>query len=1242
MARQNLLQWNCRSLISKKSDFIYLLNRFEPFVFALAETWLKPTNTFKVSGYHSVRDDRPDGYGGVAIFIKNTISFTSVSLPVHSDELSIVAVSVNNMCIVSLYIPRPSVTIFNEVNQILTCLPKPCLILGDFNSHHQAWGSSSSNYFGEKLMDILDSHNLCTLNTGCPTRLTGPDQSVSAVDLSICSPNFVNSLTWQTLPSSYGSDHFPILISFPTNNNLPTVTSNKIKYILPESDSDSWDRYKNLVEEKARDLPTINSDNVTHCAESFAKMLTEVATELYPVKNNRPSKIPSPPWWDPECTQAIKKRKEAERNYRRNMTTENFDILSNIMNETRKLFKNKKFESWRQFCLSISQNTPPSLVWRNLRRFKSAMMSDSSSPVISTALANNFVDKLAPSWVPRNLNDPCLFISSAATPSDLDHPFSLLELKGIINNRKDSAPGADGIQYSCLSHLSDNSLSYYLNIINHIMQLESNNIPLSWKSQIILPFLKPNKSPSDPSAYRPIALSTVLMKLAEHLVKNRLEWHLESKGLLSESQYGFRKGKGTLDNISILTSDIRIAFSNNKFVSAVFLDISAAYDNVLIPILLKKLQDLSVPLKFVRFIFNILSERFINLTSTDSNFSRTIYKGLPQGSVLSPILYNVYTVDLESVITDPTVNILQYADDLLIYNINQSYNDSCSVLTSTLHNIKTWMDANGLELSASKSSVVLFTRTRNPQPIQILYDGVPIPVKQHTKFLGLILDSKLTGTPHCDYVVGKCERLINMLRCLSGVWWGAHPFSMKLIYNALIRSVLDYGTFLLEPGNVSAFKKLDLIQSKALRIITGAMKTSPINALQVECCEPPLKLRRQYLCDRFIFRALQIRNHPLYFKLEQLSSLVNSSPYWSHKAPPCPVVSFRKFTSFEAPTHRCSYLPIFSVNFEALILPPLVNLELNIPKNPKHSNNKFNEIVVQNWQGWHYIFCDASKHSPDSNVGVGVYHQQYNIIQKIKLPPESTVFTGECFGLYKSIEYVLIFKLKQTVVFSDSKSALEALCKFSFHKSNHNFPLIFECKKMLHECFLKGLQITFVWVPSHCGILGNEKSDILANDAVSSGDMFPYKNFCHDLVSLTKSFLWKAWQEHWDNSGQVKGRNYYKIQPIIPAKPWFYKCTLDKRSSSIITRMRLGHVCTPEHLAKLKIVPTNMCECGTDIGSLDHLFFACPFHDHTPFIEDLVSLRIPLPSSVHLLLSLNNIDVYYILSKYIKNNDIKI
>ncbi|XP_045484546.1 uncharacterized protein LOC123689266 [Pieris rapae] len=563
-------------------------------------------------------------------------------------------------------------------------------------------------------------------------------------------------------------------------------------------------------------------------------------------------------------------------------------------------------------------------------------------------------------------------------------------------------------------------------------------------------------------------------------------------------------------------------------------------------------------------------------------------------------------------------------------------------MSSSFNCLNVWLVKNGLDLSVSKSSIVVFSKKRTTPVINVTFNGEPLPLQTKIKFLGVILDSKLCGLAHYEHVDMKCAQLLNIMKCLSGVWWGAHPFSMKLVYNALVRSVLDYGTFLLDGGSVLGSQKLDVIQSKALRIVTGVMKSSPTNALQVECCDPPLKLRRQFLSDRFLFKSMQFSNHPLHEKLHKLNNIIYTSRYWRHKSLPCLIISFRKFLTIHSRIYRSPSLPIFMTPFNSLILAPDIRYNIGVSKQDiLETNIRFmSRVEEQNWNGWDYIFTDASKISVDDCVGVGLVHWQHKIVQKIKLPPEASVFTGECFSLLKALELIILLKSKRTIIFSDSKSALQTIEKFPFHMKPC-YPIICEIRDKLFICSQRNYAIIFAWIPSHCGIKGNEKADQLAKEAIKDGDIVPYMNYCHDLAALPKTHLWESWNNVWLKSSEIKGKYYAEIQPRIPSKPWLFKVKSSKIVTSIISRMRLGHVCTPHHLARIRVVDSNICECGEDIGDLDHIFFACSQYDRTSFLNSLQLLHVPFPTKISCLLHYPLL-YYNALSSFIINNNIKI
>lgn len=1199
---------------------------------AISETWLRPGSRFRIPGFSCLREDRDDGRAGCAILIKRGYPFVDIPLPPHSREINAVAAKVMGINFVSIYIPHPNINLIPDLSTILFSIPPPLLIMGDFNSHNTAWGSTHTDVFSAFLLELFDDVNVSVINDGSPTHRVYPNQNPNSVlDLSACSPNLSCLLSYQVLRESFGSDHFPIIISQPSTVQPSPAPQPLLKYKLDKAD---WPNFSVYVERKLKEIDS-NIFPPLELYLHFQSVLIKAADEHIPKKKVANSKVPSPPWWNAECTAAIKERRDAERRYNSTGFCDDFIAYQKISARTKRLLKKRKKEAWKAFCESLNPRTPPSLVWKNIKKFRGSLESDRPDSHNPPSWLTEFADKLAPPSVPA---ESCISQSPPSTRlGPLDNPFTYAELELALDGLRNSSPGEDGIPYIFIRKLSRFSREHLLRMYN--LFFASGDVPEAWKTQIVIPILKPSKNPQEANSYRPIALSATIGKIFEHLLKNRLEWFAENKNLIANTQFGFRKGKSTMDSLCILTSDIRLALSKKHHVVGCFLDVSAAYDNVLLPVLRAKMLQLSIPVRIVHFICRLFLGRSIKIRTGNSfHPTLTLWQGLPQGSVLSPLLYNLYTCDIEQSVS-PFCSMLQYADDLVLYTATQSFADASKNLNEALSYLKVWLDDHGLSLSPHKSCTVIFSRNRLIPNININYDHEIIHCKNSVKFLGIYLDSKMTGVPHLEYTAGKCEKSLNVLRSLSGVWWGAHPYCQKLVYNATVRSQMDYGSLVIEPCNKNALKKLDLIQAKGLRIALGAMKSSPKNAMQVECLDPPLSLRRQYLADRFLFKTCSVSNHPLLPRLDALSQEVSENTYWTHKETPRYITSYSKIKNLLSPLHTTNRNPIFEASYESLIYTPKVILDLGIDKDSPVANSLFNK-KTEKWQDRLHFFTDASKTDSNGYVGSAVWIPKYKIALTQKGPAQSSVFTGESIAILEAIKFSESHSIPKIAIFSDAKSCLQAIVGNHF-KMKSKSPIILEIKEALLRCEKKGLEITLAWIPSHCGILGNEKADMFAKQAITIGSQ-DYKTILpSDLIMSARTDLRKSWQSAWDLSRLQKGRHYGLIQPLIPRRPWFFNFrSADKWVTSTICRLRLGHVCTPVFLAKIRVRDSSLCECGLDEGTLDHIFFNCG--SHTFSLYDVLPDDIPRPINFLSILSRPDPPLLKILIKYIKYHKIKL
>lgn len=1244
-----VLQWNSRSVSSKVPDLIYLINKFRPFALAISETWLKPGFPFRIRGYSVLRDDRPDGWGGAALLIKKNYMYSQISLPVfNNSHINAVAAKIGDISIVSLYISQKDVSVLPILKDIISSLVGPKIILGDFNAHHSLWGASNNDPFGNHLVDLIDDLNLCVLNDGSATRRSRPGQSLSFVDISLCSPSLSSLLSWKCIPSSYGSDHFPILVSLPNANNrsVPSL-SPLLQYNLHNCD---WSSYSNLIEEKVTSLPKVSKQNLNSSYDSLLSIIQLSADATFKRKNVASNKIPSPPWWDHECTMAIKKRSAAEKLCRDNLDMNNYLNYKNITAATKRLLKKKKKAGWERFCSSMSPETPLTVVWNNIKRYRCSLVNNNRSS-FDLDWVNPFFKKLSPDFVPNRDQIPNnIFTPEYNEPylgdCSLTLPFTMKELQLILDKVSDSSPGIDGIPYSFITHLKYSALSFLLDIINLI--IDTGQIPPSWKRHIVIPILKPSKNPADPNSYRPIALASVFSKIVEHLIKNRLEWFLEKNNLLGKTQFGFRRGKSTSDNLSLFSTDLLLAFSKNNSVTAAFLDVAAAYDNVNLSILKKKLCDLNIPLKITNFIFNLFMERSVSLRVPGfENVFRYLWKGVPQGSVLSPLLYDVYTRELESVIGSDCC-ILQYADDVLVYSSNHSIEAASASLEQSLTDLSEWFKVHDLSLSVSKSTVVIFTRKNKIPTIRICVDGAEIPISNEAIFLGKFFDSKCNSLPHINYIINKCERSLNVMRALTGVWWGGHPTTLRLIYNALVRSLLDYGSFTFSLASKTALKKLDLLQYKCLRIIVGAMKSTPTNALQVECAEPPLNLRRQYLSDRYLFKVCQIENHPLISKLENLN-IIMSDNFWSNKSIPYLITSYRKLLQVDHQIVKFPCFPLFHFNYTDIIFEPEISLSLGIDKDTRDPNLKLLVYIEQNAANTEVFFTDGSKSTstehpfdPNSNSSVGAAFLQNSsgYFKLFKFPCLTTNFTAEGLAILECVNFILANKICDSLILTDSLSFLQSLLSNPFSKAM--CPLVLLTKSKLKECSDSNLRVKLSWIPGHSGIQGNEMVDELAKLAARQGSDSNNRIYTQDLSLLPRHSLLEEWSQHWDETSQCKGKFYKEFQQNVSLKPWFSKIYLKKVISSTVSRLRFGHCSSPSHLAKLHIKDSSLCECGLEDGNIEHILLTCPLFDSLPLHDIFIKYKAPLPYNLSSILSLSNKKYVYSLVKFLSYHNIKL
>ena len=267
--------------------------------------------------------------------------------------------------------------------------------------------------------------------------------------------------------------------------------------------------------------------------------------------------------------------------------------------------------------------------------------------------------------------------------------------------------GQDLVHNTMLKQSNSTNRRALLKVLNII--LTTGYVPASWKEAVVIPLIKPGKDKKAPESYRPISLTTCLCKLYERIVHARLSWYIDLKRVLPNTQSGFRNGRSTTDNLVDLEQRIIKGWSERKKTYAVYLDMMKAFDLVWIPGLLEKLARICITENLLLWLKNFLLGRTFKVRiGSHLSEAKQLFAGVPQGSILSPLLFNIMLADLPKPSTT-LIQILLYADDVTI-DVAAETEDTGKRLLQPFLDVTRWAKKWRFRFAANKSSLITFSR----------------------------------------------------------------------------------------------------------------------------------------------------------------------------------------------------------------------------------------------------------------------------------------------------------------------------------------------------------------------------------------------------------------------------------------------------------------------------------------------------------------------------------------------------
>ena len=363
-------------------------------------------------------------------------------------------------------------------------------------------------------------------------------------------------------------------------------------------------------------------------------------------------------------------------------------------------------------------------------------------------------------------------------------------------------------------------------------------VPSDWKrANICAVFKKGDKTLC--KNYRPVSLTCVTCKIMEHIIASHIMTHLDNNNILAHYQHGFRSRHSCETQLINTTEEISRHLNNGEQVDAVILDFEKAFDTVAHQRLLRKVEYYGIRGPVHGWLRSWLVGRTqCVVLDGETSENESVTSGVPQGTVLGPIMFLMYINDIAA---KTTSTIKLFADDgLLLRKINST--SDAETLQKDLNEIVAWSHKWQMRFNPSKCFVIRFNRKRQPIGASYTMSGVTLGEVEHHPYLGVELDSKLTWSTHIDQSCAKAHNTINFLR--RNVFHCPSPIK-ETAYKSLVRPVIEYYASAWDSGNVGKIKQLEAVQRKAARFMTGNWQyqqsvTTPVKNLSSQLAHSKL------------------------------------------------------------------------------------------------------------------------------------------------------------------------------------------------------------------------------------------------------------------------------------------------------------------------------------------------------------------------------------------------------------------
>ena len=849
---------NARSIPKHIHEIDKILQDTTIDILGVSETFISqdtPENICKIPGYNLIHVDRDmQCRGGVGIYIHENFAYKKINLPVKlvQPEMVFVEVIVGKikMAVGVIYksplIPYSIYAAIQENLMSVTSKYDHCILMGDMNIDHLKPDLPAYKFFTSYVSDpfaftqIIDE----------PTRITATSSTL--IDLMLTS-NPENVKAHGVVDTPGISDHCLIFLAY-------SIKKPKFRpKMVSKRDFRKFDPEKfqaDMSNAPWGNIYAVDNDDIDNKVTIFENIHKEIMDKHAPVRTFRVTR-PATPWLTDDIKKLMDERDKYKNKYNKDKKVEAEIIFKDLRNKVTHAIRQSKIKLFNDRINCKIKN--PKLFHRALKNFtivESKSNTGTECSMDPTTLNQAFVKnnnaKVNDSLISDEINE----IMKKSSPQVFTfHDVSEVEILKIVRSIKTNACGVDGISAFFLKLGIEHSIFAFTDIINS--SFKYNKFPTRFKKAIVKPIPKIT-NPLSASDFRPISLLPAFSKIIEKVAAKQMIDYLRATGYLDDLQSAYKQGHSTTTALLSVTDDIYDALENSELTFLVLLDYSKAFDCANHRLILAKLKAAGLTDVALSWVTSYLSGRSQKVVAADkeSGWEETI-NGVPQGSVLGPLLFTVLVSDIKDAIKRGRYHL--YADDTQLYyrcNVNEVH-ETIDKINSDLNNISRFSKNNCLKLNAGKSKFIIIGSRPNLKKINSLIlkdikiDNEIIEREYEVKNLGIIFDETMSWARHVNLSVarsyGKLKHVWRFNKFLS-------VKSKQTICETYILSYFNYGDAILQNMTKQLQDKIQKVQNSCIRFIHGLRKYDHISNIRKSSKMLSMKSRRMLHSLSMMFR----------------------------------------------------------------------------------------------------------------------------------------------------------------------------------------------------------------------------------------------------------------------------------------------------------------------------------------------------------------------------------------------------